>query len=181
MGDVTGTTEPEGGGLILVVDDNAVNRMVLTKALEALGHTVMQAEQGQKAIEILRDPRRRFDVVLLDLLMPDMDGYEALAAIRADEGNRDLPVIVISAVDDVASATRCVELGASDYLTKPVNPSLLKARLEASLAQQRLRDLRERLRALADAAGGGRPVEDMARVLRELARATEPGVRAESR
>ncbi len=129
-------------GLILVVDDNAVNRMVLKRALEAQGHQVVTADDGLEALERLRTQRERpFDVVLLDLVMPGLDGYETLDRIKSDETLRDLPVIVISAVDDLSTAERCIELGAVDYLPKPFNPAVLKARLRASLAEKRVRQL----------------------------------------
>ncbi len=129
-------------GLILVVDDNAVNRMVLKRALEAQGHEVVTAENGLRALELLLAQRERpVDVVLLDLVMPGLDGYETLGRIKSDETLRDLPVIVISAVDDLSTAVRCIELGAADYLPKPFDPAVLKARLRASLAEKRVRQL----------------------------------------
>ena len=127
------------GGSILVVDDGAMNRRVLTLALEREGHHVEEAHDGREALELLA--HRPFDVVLLDLIMPEMDGYATLEAIKADDALRHLPVIVISGVDELDSVVRCIEMGATDYLSKPFNASLLRARVNASLAGKRLRDL----------------------------------------
>jgi DNA-binding response OmpR family regulator len=127
------------GGRVLVVDDGELNRRVLVRALEAEGHTAAQAVDGRAALELLR--REPFDVVLLDLVMPEMDGYETLAAIKADEALGHLPVIVISGVDELDSVVRCIEMGATDYLPKPFNGAVLRARVGASLAGKRLRDL----------------------------------------
>jgi CheY-like chemotaxis protein len=130
------------GGRILVVDDSQVNRMVLTKALNADGHVAVTAEHGLEALELLRaenDPA--VDVVLLDLEMPELDGYETLERIKADERLRHLPVIVISSVDELDSVVRCIEIGAADYLPKPFKAAVLRARLNASLAEKRLHDL----------------------------------------
>jgi CheY-like chemotaxis protein len=151
-------------GRILVVDDNKVNRMLLTRALQEHGHLVTTAEHGRQALELLRatQPGRAewdsaFDVVLLDILMPEMDGYQTLAEIKRDEALRHLPVIMISAVDEMDSVLRCIEMGATDYLPKPFNAGLLRARLNASLAEKRLRDLEreylEQVGRVIDAAG----------------------------
>lgn len=126
-------------GKILVVDDNRINRMTLSRNLEDGGHSVALAEEGQQALELLRS--QPFDVVLLDIIMPGMDGYETLERIKADPELRDIPVIVISAVEELDSAVRCIEMGAEDYLPKPFNPVLLRARLNASLQKKKLRDL----------------------------------------
>jgi two-component system cell cycle response regulator len=127
------------GGRILVVDDGELNRKVLVRALGAEGHVAEQATNGREALERLG--REAFDVVLLDLVMPEMDGYQTLAAIKADAGLRHVPVIVISGVDELDSVVRCIEMGATDYLPKPFNGSVLRARVNASLAGKRLRDL----------------------------------------
>lgn len=131
----------ESNGHVLVVDDNRVNRLKLSHSLEQQGHTVVLAENGRQALQLLQE--QAFDVVLLDIVMPEMDGYEVLAQIKADAGLRNIPVIVISAVDDLDSAVRCIEMGAEDYLPKPFNPVFLKARLEASLRRKKLRDLEQ--------------------------------------
>ncbi len=129
-------------GRILVVDDTLLNRRVLARALETQGYEVATAENGRQALELLQSREGpSFDVVLLDILMPEMDGYEALARIKADIQLRHVPVIMISAVDELDSVIRCVEMGATDYLPKPFNAALLRARIGASLAGKRLRDL----------------------------------------
>lgn len=129
----------EAAGRVLIVDDGEMNRKVLRAALEREGHATRQAANGRMALELLAS--QPFDVVLLDLVMPEMDGYETLAAIKADEALRHLPVIVISGVDELDSVVRCIEMGAADYLQKPFNASLLRARINASLSGKRLRDL----------------------------------------
>ena len=126
-------------GQILVVDDNRVNRMTLSISLEGQGHQVSLAEDGQKALDLLK--RQSFDVVLLDIVMPGMDGFQVLEKVKADPELRDIPVIVISALDEIDSAVRCIEIGAEDFLPKPFNPVLLRARLHASLQKKNLRDL----------------------------------------
>lgn len=127
------------GGRVLVVDDGEMNRRVLRAALAREGHESQEAANGREALELLA--HRSFDVVLLDLVMPEMDGFETLAAIKADDAHRHLPVIVISGIDELDAAVRCIEMGATDYLPKPFNASLLRARVNASLAGKRLRDL----------------------------------------
>jgi CheY-like chemotaxis protein len=130
------------GGRVLVVDDSAVNRMVLTKALNADGHTSLTAEDGLQALELLQAGGEPcVDVVLLDLEMPMLDGYETLARMKADERLRQLPVIVVSSIEDLDSVVRCIKIGATDYLPKPFNAEVLRARLNASLAEKRLHDL----------------------------------------
>jgi adenylate cyclase len=129
---------PLAGGTILIADDNRVNRLLLARGLEQSGHTVMLAGDGEEALELLR--RHHFDLVLLDVLMPELDGYGVLEEVQADPHLRDIPVIVTSSLDDLDSVVRCVEMGAEDYLTKPVNAVLLNARINASLEKKRLRD-----------------------------------------
>ena len=129
-------------GEILVVEDNPVNRKLLVATLSAQGYSVTPAGNGREALEMLRNGRaRRFDVVLLDIVMPAMDGYETLRAIRADRSLHDLPVLMISAIDEIESVIECVKMGATDYLAKPFNADLLRARIESSLTAKRLRDL----------------------------------------
>ena len=129
---------------ILVVDDNEFNRDLLTDQLEFRGYQVTTAENGQIALEKLTyEP---FDLVLLDIMMPVMDGYQVLEHLREDPDLRHMPVIVISAVDDKSSVIRCIEMGAEDYLFKPFDSTLLRARINASLEKKRLRD--KELRAL---------------------------------
>lgn len=129
-------------GRILVVDDTALNRAILGRALRGQGHEVVEAENGLAALDVLAAATgRSIDVVLLDIEMPEMDGYETLARIKADAVLRDLPVIVISAVDALDSIVRCIEMGAADYLPKPFNAAILRARVSTSLTSKRLRDL----------------------------------------
>jgi class 3 adenylate cyclase len=125
----------------LVVDDSAVNRMLLARHLASLGISSREAEDGASALAVLRDGASDVAVVLLDVMMPGMDGYETLAAIKSDEALRHLPVIMVSGVDELDSVVRCIELGAADYLPKPFNPVILGARVRASLADKRLRDV----------------------------------------
>lgn len=133
---------------LLVADDNKVNRLLLSRNLELLGHTVATAENGRVALDRLHEGR--FDLLLLDMEMPEMDGFAVLAAMKQDPALRELPVIVTSSLEGVAHVVRCIELGAEDYLNKPVNPVLLKARIGASLEKKRLRDRqRELLRQFA--------------------------------
>ncbi len=130
---------------ILIVDDNRVNRLLMSRSVELLGHRASVAENGRVAMELLR--QTRFDLALLDIEMPEMDGFEVLEAIKCDPALRDLPVIVTSSVEGIDSIVRCVELGAEDYLPKPVNQVLLKARLSSSLEKKYLRDQQRELLA----------------------------------
>lgn len=131
-----------GRGNILVVDDNPVNRLVLTRALQEQGHTIATAADGGQALDLLQAaPTPPFDVILLDIVMPILDGYQTLARVKGDATLRHVPVIMISALDEMDSVVRCIELGATDYLPKPFNAQLLQARIAASLAGKRLRDL----------------------------------------
>jgi class 3 adenylate cyclase len=130
-------------GTILIADDNRVNRLLLARGLEHEGHTVVFAEHGAEALELLRN--ERFDLILLDVLMPELDGYGVLAELADDPHLRDIPVIVTSALDELDSVVRCLEMGAEDYLTKPVNPVLLSARINSSLEKKRLRDQQREL------------------------------------
>jgi class 3 adenylate cyclase len=132
-----------GPGTILIADDNRVNRLLLARGLEHEGHTVAFAEHGGEALDLLRE--QPFDLMLLDVLMPELDGYEVLAKLKDDPHLRDIPVIVTSALDEIDSVVRCLEMGAEDYLTKPVNAVLLNARIGASLEKKRLRDQQREL------------------------------------
>ena len=125
-------------GRILVVDDNLENREMLARRLERQGHTAAMAADGAEALEIAR--REPFDLVLLDMMMPVLDGYATLTALKTDEELRHIPVIMISALDELDSAVRCIERGAEDYLPKPFNPTVLRARIGASLEKKVLRD-----------------------------------------
>ncbi|MBA3776956.1 MAG: SpoIIE family protein phosphatase [Betaproteobacteria bacterium] len=125
-------------GLVLVVDDVENNRDVLSRRLEHQGYAVATAENGRQALERLRADT--FDLVLLDIMMPEMDGYEVLQRLKADEALRPIPVIMISALSELDSVVRCIGMGAEDYLPKPFNPTLLKARIGACLEKKRARD-----------------------------------------
>jgi adenylate cyclase len=132
-----------GPARLLVVDDNKVNRLLLTRGLELQGHSVASAENGRVALEMLR--REGFDLLLLDMEMPEMDGFQVLEQLAGDRQLRDIPVIVTSSLEGVENVVRCIELGAEDYLSKPVNPGLLKARIGTSLEKKRLRDQQKEL------------------------------------
>jgi adenylate cyclase len=134
-------------GRVLVVDDDRVNRMLLTRGLERDGHRVRCAEDGLEALALLHD--EPCDVVLLDIVMPKLDGVSLLERIKADPALHDVPVIMISGVDERDSVVRCIEIGADDYLPKPFDPTLLRARISAGLTKKRLHELeRERLRGV---------------------------------
>jgi len=130
-------------GQMLVVDDNRVNRLLLTRALEQNDHKVSNAENGKVAMEMLRS--KSYDVILLDIDMPEMNGFEVLEAMLQDEELRYLPVIMTSASDELDRVVKCIEMGAEDYLVKPLNPVLLRARVNASLEKKRLRDEQRKL------------------------------------
>jgi len=135
------TWEREGHSVasrILVVDDNAANRDLLTRRLSREGHLVEAVEDGRSALHQVASDH--FDLVLLDLMMPEMNGFEVLCRMKADPALRDVPVIMISALDEIDSIVRCIEAGAEDYLPKPFNPVLLRARINAALEKKRLRD-----------------------------------------
>ncbi len=144
---------------ILVVDDVADNRNVLERRLQREGHAVVCADDGLRALEEIR--AQAFDLILLDIMMPEIDGFEVLRQLKQSPDTVDIPVIMISARDDLDSVVRCIEQGAEDHLPKPFDPVLLRARITASLDKKRLRDrekdyLRE-VKAIASAASA---VED---------------------
>ena len=124
---------------LLVVDDIEDNRFALTRRLARQGYlNVTTAADGRQAMELLNS--KPFDLVLLDIMMPNLNGYEVLAEMKANGSLRHIPVIMISAVDELDSVIRCIELGAEDYLPKPFNPTLLRARVGACLERKRLHD-----------------------------------------
>ena len=125
-------------GTVLVVDDNEADRAVLSRRLRRQGHTVSLAENGRQALEKLR--ARGFDLVLLDIVMPEMDGFEVLRRLKADAATQNIPVIMLSAMDEMDAVVRCIEMGADDYLPKPFPPTLLTARVRACLSNKRLTD-----------------------------------------
>ncbi len=130
-------------GTILIADDNRMNRLLLGRSLEQEGHSLVFAEHGREALDVLR--RQPVDLLLLDVVMPELDGYRVLEELGLDQQLRNIPVIMTSALDELDSVVRCVEMGAEDYLTKPINPVLLNARVNASLEKKRLRDLQREL------------------------------------
>jgi DNA-binding response OmpR family regulator len=125
-------------GHILVVDDHKPNRIKISFAVKKLGHTADVAEDGRQALAMLRE--QPFDLVLLDIIMPELDGYQVLEEMKADSVLRDIPVIVISAEQEMESVVKGIELGAADYLPKTFDPVLLKARIGACLEKKRFRD-----------------------------------------
>jgi class 3 adenylate cyclase len=136
---------PKGGkprvshGTLLLIDDNPAYRTLLGRMLDEYGYDLMTAENGEVGLWLAQT--RKIDVVLLDVALPRMSGYEVLKHLKEDILLRDLPVIVLSGVDQADSAARCLEMGAEDYLPKPFNPVILKARIESSLGKKRFRDL----------------------------------------
>jgi phosphoserine phosphatase RsbU/P len=144
LGQETSPGTAAAAGRLLVVDDNEMNRDMLSRRLRRLGYEVDVACDGAEALGLLSADSH--DVLLLDIMMPGLDGYQVLERVKADAALRDLPVIMISALDDVDSVVRCIELGADDHLPKPFNPVILRARVGACLEKKRLRDV-ERLHA----------------------------------
>lgn len=129
-------------GKLLVVDDDHLNREMIARRLEHMGFKIVLAADGLEALAALR--REAFDLVLLDVLMPELDGFETLERIKANERWRTIPVVMLSALDDADSTARCITAGAEDYVPKPFNPVVLRARINASLEKKRLRDQEER-------------------------------------
>lgn len=132
------TASPLPAARLLAVDDNAMNREMLVRRLQKLGYEVGEASDGHEALRKLRE--RSYDLVLLDILMPDLDGFQTLEFIKADPRLKHIPVIMLTALDDVDSTVRCIEAGAEDNVPKPFSPVILRARITASLEKKRLRD-----------------------------------------
>ena len=132
--------EPSGAqARLLVVDDNEDNRYTLIMRLQIEGYeNITAAEDGEAALALLQ--AQEFDLVLLDVMMPKVDGYQVLQRLKAAGQLHNIPVIMISALNEIDSVVRCIELGAVDYLAKPFDPILLRARVGASLEKKRLRD-----------------------------------------
>jgi serine phosphatase RsbU (regulator of sigma subunit) len=150
-------TEPAIARL-LVVDDNPANCELLVRRLQRQGHGVEFVEGGREALARLR--ATDFDLVLLDITMPGMDGYQVLAEMKADAALSHIPVVMVSALDEIESVVRCLGLGADDYLPKPFDPALLRARVESSLARKRLHDSERRyLRAMERELEIGRQIQ----------------------
>ena len=124
---------------ILIADDDGVSRKLLRRLLEQDGHAVCAAANGVEALEVFA--QHAIDIVLLDIVMPELDGISVLERLKATPGAHHVPVIMISAVDDTASVVRCIEIGADDYLPKPFNAVILRARINAGLTKNRLHDL----------------------------------------
>ena len=148
--------EVDHPGRLLIADDNDANLDLLSRMLEPLGHTIQRACDGQEALARLDETA--YDLLLLDVMMPKMDGYEVLRRVKSTEATRHLPVLMITSLDDLDSAVRCIGMGAADYLTKPFEPVLLQARIHSCLEAKRLRD---------------QQVEVMARISEERKRAHE--------
>ena len=128
---------------VLVVDDIEMNRDMLCALLDADGHKTAVAQNGRVALEAIK--KTPYDLILLDVMMPEMNGYEVLESLKSDPTLRAIPVVVLSALDEIGSVVRCIELGAEDYLPKPFDPVLLRARIGACLEKKRLRDQEIRL------------------------------------
>ncbi len=124
---------------ILVIDDNDINRDLLSRYLEQQDHSVMVAENGYEALKMVKT--NTFDLILLDIIMPKINGLQVLQKIKSNDTWRDIPVIMISSLGEMDSVIRCIEMGADDYLTKPFNSVLLKARINSSLKKKQLHDL----------------------------------------
>jgi class 3 adenylate cyclase len=144
-------THPPAGegaaGRVLIVDDDRINRTLLARGVEQAGHLVRTAENGRDALALLGEEPH--DLVLLDIVMPELDGVAVLEQIKSDPHLQHIPVIMISAVDETDSVVRCIEMGAEDYLPKPFDPVLLRARINAGLARKRLHDIeQERVRSV---------------------------------
>jgi two-component system cell cycle response regulator len=129
----------EAQASVLVVDDDPMNRLLLARSLEQEGHRVTTADNGREALAVLQ--AEPFDVVLLDVMMPELDGLDTLDEIKRHPLFRHLPVIMVSGLEDIRSVVRCIEAGAEDYLSKPFDPVLLRARISACLTRKRLHDL----------------------------------------
>ena len=175
------SVQPESASaLVLVVDDEPLNVDLMVQELEDMGVDVVTAGNGRQALRVLDDGA--CDIVLLDIMMPEVDGFEVLDRLHADGRLASLPVIVVSAMDDMASVARCIELGAEDHLLKPFDPTLLRARIRGALEKKRLRDRVQRqlavtreifgkyvpasvAEAILDGKGAVGPVQTMATIL----------------
>ena len=133
-GELLAEKELAEAGRILIVDDNEMNREMLSRHLERQGHTIIEAENGIDALSTLE--QHAVDIIILDIMMPGMNGYQVLERIKSDQNLRFIPVIMISALDDMDSIIRCIEMGAEDYLPKSFDPVLLKARIEAGIEKE---------------------------------------------
>jgi len=132
-------------GEVLIVDDNEMNRDMLCRRLERQGYHITEAENGRHALELVKT--KQFDLILLDVLMPELNGFDTLKILKESKTFSNIPVIMMSAMDEIDSTVRCIEIGAEDYLPKPFNPVLLNARIGATLEKKRLRDHDQQLMA----------------------------------
>ncbi len=168
---MAGSTENDTQGTrgrLLVVDDNADNRDILLRHLERQGYGVTTAADGRRALELLRTGA--FELMLLDVLMPVMDGFGVLEQMKKEPALREMPVVMISALDETKSVVRCIQMGAEDYLMKPFDPVLLSARIGVSLEKKRLRDEeRRRTRELQELLDQLRRTQDQLLVQENLA------------
>jgi adenylate cyclase len=130
---------PERGGMVLIADDNEGNRRLVARRLEREGYSTLMAADGFEALKILRV--HKVDLVLLDVMMPELDGLGTLQRLKEDPDLRDIPVIMVSAVEEISSVTACIEHGADDYLPKPIDTAILKARVRSLVERVRLRRL----------------------------------------
>ena len=134
---------------ILIVDDNEINRDILHDLVVALEYTPILAEDGFAALKYVRE--KSLDLILLDIIMPEMDGYEVLSHIKKNFSLRHVPIIMISAIDEMETVVQCIKMGADDYLIKPFHFTLLKARINACLEKKALLDQEERYRQQIEA------------------------------
>lgn len=149
---------PSAAGRILVVDDNASNRKVLRRRLSRMGHDVLEAESGEGVLALL--DRTNVDLVLADMVMPGMSGVALLTKLKSDPRLREVPIIVVSALDELSTAARCIAAGAEDFLPKPTEATVLRARVDACLEKKRLRDRElDYLRAVTRVTDAARGVE----------------------
>ena len=130
-------------GSILVVDDNKNNTTLLKKRLQKIGNNVAIANDGMEALNRVKD--YEFDLILLDIIMPNMNGYEVLEYMKNDKRYHEIPIIMLSSMDDLTSIYRCIELGADDYVTKPFDKMILEARISACIEKKLLRDKEKQL------------------------------------
>jgi signal transduction histidine kinase len=135
-------SESVPGNTVLVVDDEGISRYMLSQYVRQIGHRVESVGSGREALAYLR--AQRCDLVLLDVMMPEMDGHAVLGEMRADARLREVPAIMVSGLDEIQSVVRCIEQGAEDYLIKPLDPVLLRARINACLEKKQLRDQERR-------------------------------------
>jgi DNA-binding response OmpR family regulator len=153
----TGSENPLGeGGVILVVDDDQGNRDLLQRRLESQGYDPVSVENGEQALQFVRE--NPVDMILLDMVMPGLDGFGVLEWLKRDPVLQNIPVVMLSALDDMDRIVRCITMGAEDYLFKPFNPILLKARISATLEKSRLRRQRApRLKVFISSPGDVEP------------------------